>query len=509
MRTFVFFIGGTGARVLRSLTMLMASGVSLKDGDSIVPIMVDYDATNADLKRTNELLSSYQHFHKVCDYENDSFDGGFFRTPLGVREGGDFQQLDSLVTMTFDGAKSTFGGYIGYDSLSSPQVKCETTKLLIDSLYDNSSSGNRDRELNLELNYGFKGNPNIGSVVFNKYFKTDQYQDFKDNFNSGDRIFIVASIFGGTGSSGLPQIVKKVRETAMDQISHNAGGSVKAIREAMLGACVVLPYFKVKEKQESAINSHTFNSKAKAALNYYHDEINGEMSEVYYIGCTKYTGTYDNQEGGELQKNRAHLVELLAAMSIVEFANHPEMRPGDATRFYEYASTSVTGDLPSPSFQDLLCRVSTDIHVYKDYVKKMNAFALLVKFFRDITRKEEDKVRLARNSYYKNWEVFLRKGTDFSEKFNEFAEYFIQWVEELRDNPVLQFVPYNFDARNLDELIRKDDSNVFKKLKFENIITPILNAGSSIENDRGNSKGSKAYLRYAFNGCMEAVSKIS
>lgn len=506
MKTFVFFIGGTGARVLRSLTMLMASGVSLQDGDSIVPIMVDFDADNADLKRTNELLGLYKEFHKIGDYANDRFDGGFFRTPLGMEEGG--RTMNPLVKVTFDDDKSTFGRYIGYESLENLQGRegnCKATKLLIEALYDNSDSQSRDRELNLELKYGFKGNPNIGSVVFNEYFKTDQYQIFKDNFSTGDRIFIVASIFGGTGSSGLPQIVKKVRETVSQQLQGD--GTVKAIREAMLGACVVLPYFKVKEKMDSAINSLTFNSKAKAALNYYHDEINKYMSEVFYVGCNKQDTGYENIEGGEKQENKAHLVELLAAMSIIEFAGHPEMRPGDPTKFYEYTSVSVTDGLPNPAFLNLLSRPNEEA-VYQNYVKKLNAFALMVKYFRDNTRKEEGKWSIRQNSYYKNLEDFLQSGKDFSDKLYDFTDRFIDWAVEMKENSIYGFYPYDFTARHLYELIKMDDSNNYKKIDFEDTITRALNEGSARENDR-NTKGDKVYLRHAYNGCMDAVSKIN
>ena len=49
MKTFVFGIGGTGARVLRSLTLLLASGVECKS--DIVPIIIDPDMN---------LISGYQ-----------------------------------------------------------------------------------------------------------------------------------------------------------------------------------------------------------------------------------------------------------------------------------------------------------------------------------------------------------------------------------------------------------------------------------------------------------------
>ncbi|WP_222597207.1 hypothetical protein [Chitinophaga pinensis] len=55
---FVFGVGGTGARVLRSLTMLLASGVKLNNTNKIIPIIIDVDAKNADTSRTLKALES-------------------------------------------------------------------------------------------------------------------------------------------------------------------------------------------------------------------------------------------------------------------------------------------------------------------------------------------------------------------------------------------------------------------------------------------------------------------
>lgn len=57
-KIFLFGIGGTGARVLRSLTMMLATGVKL-GVDEIIPIIIDPDAANADLTRTVSLLNNY------------------------------------------------------------------------------------------------------------------------------------------------------------------------------------------------------------------------------------------------------------------------------------------------------------------------------------------------------------------------------------------------------------------------------------------------------------------
>lgn len=508
MKTFVFFIGGTGARVLRSLTMLMASGVSLKDEqDAIVPIIVDFDATNADLKRSNELMGQYNNLHSVCDYAKDKFEGkGFFKAPLGIEENGMFKQFGSLVKMSFSDDRSTFGKYIGYDSLGQITRETAATKMLIDSLYDDSSESSRDRELNLELKYGFKGNPNIGSVVFNEYFKSAQFQEFKDNFNPGDRIFIVASIFGGTGSSGLPQLVKKIREDVTSKLQDD--GTVKDIREAMLGTCIVMPYFKVKDKADSAINSLTFKSKAKAALGYYYDEINSDISEVYYIGCDQQNVGYENIEGGDKQENKAHIVELLSAMSIIEFANRKKAEIGSPTKYYEYTTTSATDSLPNPSFLDILARPG-ESEVYQKYIKKLNALALLLKFFEDDTRNQCSRGFFSggKDSYYKNLEDYLAPGKDFSEKMHSFAQSFKCWANELSSNSIYSFYPYNFDAKNLHELVKIDASNQYKDKKLNDTIVRALN-NECVKENKKDSDGGKTFLRHAYTASMEAASKL-
>jgi hypothetical protein len=67
MRLFLFAIGGTGSRVLKSLIMLSAAGVKPLDengrpvGDlEIVPVIIDPHKSNEDLKRTEALLNDYR-----------------------------------------------------------------------------------------------------------------------------------------------------------------------------------------------------------------------------------------------------------------------------------------------------------------------------------------------------------------------------------------------------------------------------------------------------------------
>lgn len=469
MTTYLFCIGGTGARVLRSLTMLLASGVKLPKGDNIVPIILDYDLKNADLEQAKMLLGMYEKLHNVAKYEAD--EEGFFRASIDIRP-------YSIVDIKNDSGKETFKKFLDYPTL---KAVAPASALLVEALYDDSIQDNPCTELNLEMSKGFKGNPNIGSVVFNDYFKNSSYgyDQFVANFGPDDRVFMVGSIFGGTGSSGLPSLVKKFRREA----------SSMNLQNAAMGACVVLPYFDVASKDTSAINSLTFNSKAKAALTYYKSEINNKLNEIYYLGCSKKKEAYDNFEGGAEQKNNAHLIEILAAMSVVEFAGRDSrdlFNKDDNGAFiptcYEYHTTTgiVEKDgkpqLVDPSFEDVLAKPNTDnVGVYFDYVKHLNEFAYFTKYCQDYTYAGKDNGWFAQAYADKKTGLgsYIDKSTEFGGLLSDFQNAFITWAKELETNPLLQFSPFDFE-HNLEMMLHVTDST--SKIKgLEDEIRRVLN----------------------------------
>src|SRR5579871_2424096 len=77
-KLFVFAVGGTGSRVLKALTMLLASGVELQHVDRVVPIIIDPDTSNGDLTRTVDILKTY----KEIRAKTLSPESGFFKTEI-------------------------------------------------------------------------------------------------------------------------------------------------------------------------------------------------------------------------------------------------------------------------------------------------------------------------------------------------------------------------------------------------------------------------------------------
>ena len=81
-KLYIFGIGGTGSRVLRSLTMMLASGVKLGQGvDKVVPIIIDPDNSNADLTRAVELMNSYSEVRKQLKFVEGA-KSMFFKTEI-------------------------------------------------------------------------------------------------------------------------------------------------------------------------------------------------------------------------------------------------------------------------------------------------------------------------------------------------------------------------------------------------------------------------------------------
>lgn len=309
-KTFIFAIGGTGARVLRSLTMLMASGVKGMTED-ICPIIIDYDLHNGDKDRAITCMKKYSEIQGLVANGDgvkleDSKNGyrPYFSTKIGKLNGITNWSWQFNLRKEMESLK--YSDYIDYDKVI---LYTPTSQDFVNCLYD-TNINSVYTELNLNMKEGFQGNPNIGSVVFNDLKGCPEFNAFSNSFRAGDRIVVIGSIFGGTGSSGIPKIVSAIRNHSKTDI-----------RNASLSVVLVLPYFAVNSSndKEISIKSNIFNSKTKAALNYYERSgLNAQINSIYYVG-DKVQTKVEPHLGNKEQKNNAHIVELIGAMSVAHF----------------------------------------------------------------------------------------------------------------------------------------------------------------------------------------------
>ena len=182
-KVFVFCIGGTGIRVMKSIIMLMASGMDT-NGYKIVPVIIDPHLDLEEKKNLLNLISDYVEIYKKATQDVETLNplGGFFTSELIT-----LGMLDGHVNdnYQFAGSNEMFRSYINASNLDVNDIN----NFFIETLFST-------KNLNSALSVGFKGNPNVGTVVLGERIeKDDWYKGFKTQFQDGDRVMIISSIF--------------------------------------------------------------------------------------------------------------------------------------------------------------------------------------------------------------------------------------------------------------------------------------------------------------------------
>lgn len=459
-KVYIFGIGGTGARVIRSLTMLLASGVKLGNNiDTVIPIMIDPDKSNGDLTRTISLLKTYKTIHESLRFDENS-KSDFFRISIDDLNTSFRLQVDDV-------ADKDFQTYINFLSLD------PRNKSLISLLFSK-------RNLEAHMDVGFKGNPNMGSVVLNN-FSSDPNNNLEavlSSFQSGDKIFIISSIFGGTGAAGFPLLLKTLRQAQNNQLPSSA-----LVSNAPIGAITVLPYFGVEHDECSEINMDSFMSKAKAALSYYRDNLN--VDTLYYIS-DKLSKNYKNHEGDSAQCNEAHFIEMISALAVVDFCQGNRQHDGNK----EYKEFGLVDDKTCISLKSL--SDSTKLLIQKPLISMF----IFEKFYKEHLKYTWDGAWAKDFSYSNNdsgSESRLDSSImtkDFFVKLTKFLKDFeVEWLREMENNS-RSFKPFNLNTSG-DNIFSSIDgyepkkSGFFSKLMSKNLdgYEAIDNAVADISNE--------------------------
>ena len=401
---YIFAIGGSGSRVLRSLTMLLASGVEANS--NIIPIIIDPDTSNGDLDRTVNALRMYETVRNELTFDG-SYQSKFFSADVTSLNNDGNYLLPLVGTSGIN-----FDKYLGLGGMS--QENQALTKILFSN-----------NNLSSTMDVGFKGNPNIGSIVLNQFTQSKDFKNFEANFVTGDKVFIISSIFGGTGASGFPLILKTLRTSTNT-----------ALASAPIGAVSLLPYFNLKTDSQSSIQADSFITKTKAALNYYEKNVTGNstLDDMYYLGDDFSSLGYDNCDGGNGQTNDAHFIELLGALSIIDFDFKVFGGPRSNTNFHEFGLNTQIDD--TIIFSDLGQKT------YEKIAKPLSMMAIMNSYLnnRPNTHRVNQKWAKDRNSVLG---ASLYRSNFFA-NYCSFKVMFEEWIKELEKNKV-GFAPFNAD----------------------------------------------------------------
>jgi hypothetical protein len=486
-KLFLFAIGGTGSRVVKALSMLLAAGVEMRNTDTIVPIIIDPDSANGDLTRTVEILKTYKEIREQAT----SNQSGFFKIKLSsLDELGDGGFLSDNFRFDIDGVKEQlFKEFINYGELDL------NNKAFTSLLFSKDN-------LEADMEVGFKGNPNIGSVVLNKFKDSAFFSKFASSFEEEDRIFIISSIFGGTGAAGFPLILKNIRD-AKHPLPHHS-----FLRQAKIGAVTILPYFGVGKNEQTTIDSNTFISKTRAALSYYAKNVSGNNSinALYYIG-DKVTNDQKGADGANEQKNKAHFIELAAAMSIIDFmdidASALAVSNGKAVspRYYEFGLRQETSAI---TFSDL------DKRTYDLLSRPMVRYGLF-KSFMDHHYEEYGSVSSEAWAAHGNNKLSKTAlDSRYRNAINVFNRHYHDWLTEMTgSNVAFNAIDPGKSGKDLYNLVNgiQQKGGLLGKMMNGTGVKNYMNILDKLEPGFDNLKSSQKLMALFYNASEQAIQK--
>lgn len=438
-KLYVFGIGGTGSRVIKAMTMMFAAGVKLPNNfDVVVPIIIDPDSGNGNLTQTKDILKDYCSIRSKIKNPDDFYQ-------QDIQSVADLLKQNSNGRNAFELALSgtqqnTFGEYIGVNSMSFNAAAGSDDQNFAKLLYSTDN-------LQANLNVGFKGNPNMGSVVLNQIIQSPDFLSFCQTFNQGDAIFIINSIFGGTGAAGFPLLLKNLRSNTNIQ-------KAQYINNCEIGDITYLPYFSLQQPSEgfATVNPGTFDEKAKVALDYYNQTIIGgnQVNAIYFIGNQSNRSIENYAEGTSAQCNNAHFLELAGALAIFDFCqNHPLNNGNTIVKEFGVQSDNTQAGINlddlDPGHTRILASPLVKYRLFTQYLTKGLDRAI------NSCRWTNDRMKL----------VPKRQKSPLNKNFFDSADFalvkrmntaFDGWIDEMQDNKP-SFTPFNkVDSHNIFEL---------------------------------------------------------
>ena len=303
---YVIGIGGVGSRILEGVVRLcecgyISPGQSGQGPSEITCLMIDADAQCGNTFQTTTLLQNYE---KTRDCIGGG-GGAIFKTELKGVEYAPGSR--TFVTSPIDEAAFTIeSNVVGYSNRAAYNF--------MTAAYD------VDEYEKMDVTDGFYGRPTIGSLVF--AWRTESSGVINKLINEigsktlaeGDKVYVylLASLFGGTGASGLPTIANAIKGHAANRDNLH------------MAACLMLPYFSYDKDtvpgDQAKIDHANFAANAQNAINYYRNQMeNNIFDQVHMVGDPEkpVRGVYADRGGAQL--NMPNVLELFAAAEVKKF----------------------------------------------------------------------------------------------------------------------------------------------------------------------------------------------
>ena len=399
MDNFIIAAGGTGAMCARAFIYMAAAGCA-NNSDTYHILLMDKDKQSDAVTACENLLADYN----------------LMRTQMGLKPGTytfpaikvhkwNFTDeiVDEYVKQTHNSAASL--ATLTLNKLLNPQNDAKMRQIL--------STMYTTEELDTDLEKGFYGHPNIGAPVFD--YVRDRFLSehvvkangaVQDNTFMIDlhaaltqgivHVYLMGSLFGGTGATVIPNVILALRTLK------NSAGTPYGMTNLVLGASVIMPYFKLPACASDDVEGLSrvspsdvkFAGQTRDALSYYHEShLLDNVMNMLLLGCSHLDVTSELYARGGVQNQHFHMVILLAAAA--------------ANRFFADSLGSMassTERLPVSPLGELL--------VWKAAPNNTAAYSSLTESELDLTGEYQNLVKFLRFSVVVGYYMRLRFETD-------------------------------------------------------------------------------------------------
>ena len=484
---FLIGIGGTGMRCLEAVTHMSAMGMF--DSKEINILTLDTDFTNGNKQRTETLIDTYNNIKSTDESPNGKANNNsFFSAKLNMFK---------FVTDYNSANKKRFTDITN--------IKSETDELSDNKLLADLFLGEDVQEF--DLSHGYRAQTHMGSYlmyhafleVAKKLKKGDNIDESEKEFEtflnllydakSDAKIFVLGSIFGGTGASSIPVIPQALN----DALKIYGDGKMELDPGAKFGATLLTEYFKFKKPADSQkanrdnaviADSSFFTLNSQAALQFYQDDptVQKTYKKMYHIGWPIDSedfskGKTDNETitGGEAQKNACHITELLCGCAAWDFFNSDSgLDVKEAS--YLYKSVHYKDGVLDFSFDDFI----GDGDNGKFFARKFGGFIALMHLVLSKNKGADgdDGVKALLGRMTEATQAYTSLDTQFTEKLNKYFHSFgynienqnflAGWLYQVKSTFEGKLVMADSTfTRNLKELRKIEPGNLFTEPEYK------------------------------------------
>jgi hypothetical protein len=230
---------------------------------------------------------------------------------------------------------------------------------------------------------------------------------------AGSRVFLVGSVFGGTGASALYPLARFLE--TIPEVNHER-------LTIALGALV--PYFRFEAGTAGApevfstlaARAEDFALATRAAVGFYqHAKESWPFRSMFWLGDST-PASFSYAPGGPGQKNPSHFVELLMALAALGFFRKPDAVQGTAYAGSRGESSAMMEERTTMGWPDLPLAGLELEQVRRKLLRFLLVGAAHLGFCSELLRNPKIESQPFLVPWY--WDRFVRKGDRFSEQSN-------------------------------------------------------------------------------------------